>query len=147
MSKFKSELEEKLETLRLELKKVTKEIEVSRNEDQEEDVAISRDLLDKKAIIIRQLNEIEIDLSDTYGRGKSIRPNITEVEIGNSVFLNIKGSTKIITIVTPIQADPGKGYISTKSPLGTALIGKKKGDKVLLETPAGNLSYVILKIE
>lgn len=47
-------------------------------------------------------------------------------------------------IVSFSQADPANNKISDESPVGRALIGHKKGDKVLVEAPAGEF---ILKIE
>jgi len=45
------------------------------------------------------------------------------------------------------EADPLQKKISHESPLGRALLGKKVGDKVEVEAPAGKLTYTILDIE
>ncbi|MDO5448041.1 MAG: transcription elongation factor GreA, partial [Clostridia bacterium] len=50
-------------------------------------------------------------------------------------------------IVGPQQANPLKGRISDESPVGKALLGKKKGSTVTVETPAGMLKYKIVNIE
>ena len=50
-------------------------------------------------------------------------------------------------IVGPPQANPMKGRISDESPVGKALLGKKKGATVSVETPAGVLKYKIVDIE
>jgi transcription elongation factor GreA len=50
------------------------------------------------------------------------------------------------TIVGPVEADPAKGRISLESPVGKALIGRVKGDKVKVKTPSGSRSLVILTI-
>ncbi|MBO4445462.1 MAG: transcription elongation factor GreA [Clostridia bacterium] len=50
-------------------------------------------------------------------------------------------------IVGPQQANPMKGRISDESPVGKALLGKKKGATVSVETPAGILKYKITNIE
>jgi transcription elongation factor GreA len=39
-----------------------------------------------------------------------------------------------------------EGKISDESPLGKALLGKKVGDEVIVDAPAGELRYKILKI-
>ena len=39
-----------------------------------------------------------------------------------------------------------KGKISDESPIGTALLGKKKGDVVTVETPGGSFELKILEI-
>ncbi len=44
------------------------------------------------------------------------------------------------------ESDISKGRISISSPLGKALIGRKPGDEVVLQAPAGKRSYEIIKI-
>jgi transcription elongation factor GreA len=45
------------------------------------------------------------------------------------------------------EADPRSGRISNESPVGNALLGKKAGDVVLVQTPNGSLELKILNIE
>ena len=45
------------------------------------------------------------------------------------------------------EAAPAEGKISNESPIGTALIGRIKGDNVSFSTPKGFMTYKILKIE
>ena len=52
-----------------------------------------------------------------------------------------------IKIVGSTEANSLQGKISNESPVGQALIGKKVGDVVDVETPAGNIRYTVLKIE
>ncbi len=54
---------------------------------------------------------------------------------------------EVYQIVGPQQANPMKGRISDESPVGKALLGKKKGATVTVETPAGMLKYKIVDIE
>lgn len=51
-----------------------------------------------------------------------------------------------ITILTSIEADPGRDLVSNESPMGTALVGHSAGDKVTFDTPDGKKHYKILKI-
>ena len=50
-------------------------------------------------------------------------------------------------IVGSQEADSMNGRISEESPFGKALLGRKVGEEVIVEAPAGNLHYQILKIE
>ena len=50
-------------------------------------------------------------------------------------------------IVGSQEADPMNGRISEESPFGKALLGRKTGEEVIVEAPAGNLHYQIVKIE
>ena len=51
------------------------------------------------------------------------------------------------TLVGTSEADPKKHYISNESPLGKALLGKKKGDAVNVEAPAGIVKIKVLDVE
>lgn len=50
-------------------------------------------------------------------------------------------------IVGSQEADPMNGRISEESPFGRALLGRKDGDEVVVEAPAGSIRYQIVKIE
>ena len=50
-------------------------------------------------------------------------------------------------IVGAKEADPKNGRISNESPFGSALLGGKEGEQVIAETPAGQVSLKIIKIE
>lgn len=70
-----------------------------------------------------------------------------QVDVGCKVTLHIDGKREIFTVVGEWEADPIERKISHESPLGKALLGKKVGDKVEVEAPAGRLLYKILHIE
>lgn len=66
-----------------------------------------------------------------------------EVGIGSTVQVQVNGNTHDFSIVGEWEADPAAKKISHESPLGKALIGKKVGDTVEVEAPAGRVIYVI----
>ncbi|MEX0650017.1 MAG: transcription elongation factor GreA [Candidatus Andersenbacteria bacterium] len=70
----------------------------------------------------------------------------SEVSIGNTVTVDCAGDEKIYRIVGSNEADPLEGKISNESPMGQALLGKKKGEKVRIPTPAGHKECQIKKI-
>ena len=49
-------------------------------------------------------------------------------------------------IVSSAEADPGEAKISDESPVGEALIGKKPGDVIEVEVPAGIVRYQIISV-
>lgn len=49
-------------------------------------------------------------------------------------------------IVGSTEANSLQGKISNESPVGKALIGREVGDKVVVETQAGDITYKVLKI-
>jgi transcription elongation factor GreA len=70
------------------------------------------------------------------------------VGMGSKVTVIEKGSKEEekYQIVGSAEADPTKGRISNESPVGRALMGKKKGDAVVVKTPAGERQLKIVAI-
>jgi len=68
------------------------------------------------------------------------------VKLGSTVTVHIKGKKEVFTVVGEWEADPKEKKISHESPLGKALIGKKVGEKVEVEAPAGTLGYTIVSV-
>jgi len=66
-----------------------------------------------------------------------------EVGIGSMVDVVINGKSHQFSIVGEWEADPAAKKISHESPLGSALMGKKVGDSVEVDAPAGKVVYVI----
>jgi transcription elongation factor GreA len=68
------------------------------------------------------------------------------VEMGHTVTL--KNSKDIVyEITSEEEANPLEGKISPKSPIGSAIMGKKVGDEVEITTPKGKTIYIIKKID
>ncbi len=63
------------------------------------------------------------------------------------LLLDVAKSSKIeYKLVTVEEADVTKGLISTTSPIGRALLGKKVGDEVSVTTPAGVQEYEVVRL-
>ncbi len=69
-----------------------------------------------------------------------------KVSLGSKVELKTGKKTVVYTVVGPVEADPLEGKISNESPIGLALMGKKVGDTVVINTPKGEIEYEIVKI-
>jgi len=71
------------------------------------------------------------------------------VGIGSTVVIQKTGekTERTYQIVGSEEANTKEGKISNKSPLGEALMGKSKGDKVSYETPGGDASCAIVSVE
>ena len=80
------------------------------------------------------IDESEINL-DVVSVGTKLK--IFDHEYEEELEYSIVGST---------EADPAKGKISDESPIGRALLGKKTGDIVDVETPGGVIKIEILSI-
>lgn len=68
------------------------------------------------------------------------------VQIGSTVKVEGADGKEVFTIVGSTEASPREGKISNESPVGRALLGKKKGDSVVVHVPAGDFSYKIVEI-
>lgn len=73
-----------------------------------------------------------------------------EIGLENTVTVQFEedGSTEVYRIVTPIRCNSLQNKISIESPIGKALLGHKKGDKVEVELPNGGSYFLnILAVE
>jgi transcription elongation factor GreA len=71
------------------------------------------------------------------------------VRLGSVVTILEEGadSEETYSIVGAAEANPREGKISHESPIGGALLGHKKGDKVRAKTPGGELVFKIKSIK
>ncbi len=72
-----------------------------------------------------------------------------EVQIGSEVTIRETGSDEDETymIVGAAEANPRDGKISHESPIGSALLGHKKGEEVRVKTPGGVMTFKVKKIK
>ncbi len=75
--------------------------------------------------------------------------DISVVSILSKVTIKNKKNSASVTymLVSEEEADLKLGKISTQSPIGKGLLGKKKGDSAKIKTPAGEMEFEIVKIE
>lgn len=69
------------------------------------------------------------------------------IDVGSKVTIRNGTIERIFQIVGGYESDPRMGKISIYSPLGKALHGKRKNEKVDVTTPQGTVTYIILQIE
>ena len=71
------------------------------------------------------------------------------VSILSKVTIKNKKNSASFTymLVSEEEADLKAGKISTQSPIGKGLLGKKKGDSAKIKTPAGDIEFEIVNIE
>jgi transcription elongation factor GreA len=82
----------------------------------------------------RLLDETKIDTS--------IVSILSKVTIKNKK----NGASFTYMLVSEEEADLKAGKISTQSPIGKGLLGKKKGDSAKIKTPAGDIEFEIVSI-
>jgi len=77
---------------------------------------------------------------------KSSDSNPNVVEIGDTITAKKDGEHITYTIVGSNEANPAEGRISNESPIGTAFLGKSKGDTFSVQTPKGAAEFTVLDI-
>ena len=92
-----------------------------------------------------RLNELKILMR--FGEVVEPKASSGQVQIGKVVKLTNGKDFFEYKIVGRLEGDPLNGKISEVSPMGSALFGKREGDKVEVETPDGKISYEIIKIK
>lgn len=145
----KEQLEQELENLKLVRRpEVVERIKIARSygdlsENSEYDAA-----KDEQAFVEGQIQILETkiryaEIIDSEAVAKD------EVAIGKTVVVQEVNTTDqdIYHIVGAAGADIFSGRISNESPIAQALIGKKTGDIVTIESPAGSYDVEILSVE
>lgn len=81
--------------------------------------------------------------------GEEAHAHSDVVRLGSTVVLKDLefGDLLEYTLVGTVEADPAKNKISNESPVGKAIIGKKKGDVVEVEAPVGSIKYEIVDVK
>lgn len=69
------------------------------------------------------------------------------VDIGSVVTVQLGDKTHTYTIVGGYESDPTRHTVSQISPLGKALLGKRKTDTAIVQAPAGSITYTIISVE
>jgi transcription elongation factor GreA len=91
---------------------------------------------------IQEIEEIlkEVEIVANHASGN-------QIELGTSVTVEVNGKKELFQIVGEFEADPMSKKLSHTSPIGQALIGKKQGEWVEVEVPAGKIKYKIVEIK
>lgn len=141
-SKIVREIEEREGITR---KEIADEIDKARQQGD-----LSENAAYKAAIEAKEFNENKIEqLKEQLANSEIIEwNNLSTVGIGKKVELENSSNknTVVYTIVGHNEADPIMRKISLDSPIGEAIVGKKVGDKVTVNTPSGEIVFTIKKI-
>ena len=140
------ELEEELNDLKTsERPKVIEAIKEARAQGDLSENADYDAARNKQAEVEARIKEIEYMLANAKIIEKS---GSHIVELGSNVdILYVDDEEKeSYSIVGSMEADPFANKISNESPIGKAIIGKKEGDIVDIESPTGNYQIKIVKV-
>ena len=103
---------------------------------------------EQRSYLEGQIRDLEETLKSAVILDKK-RGATLKAGIGDSVVLYdpTSGLELCYMLVAPKEVDPGRGRISTASPIGKAIIGRSKGESVEVVAPAGKIRYEIKRIE
>ena len=94
-----------------------------------------------------RIDELEIILKNAVVIRENVKTANHAVKLGSTVTLHSNGKKEIFTVVGEWEADPMNKKISHESPLGKVLLGKRVGEKVQVEAPAGKITYAIIGVK
>ena len=101
----------------------------------------------QQAFLEGRIQEIEKMLEMAEIIDEEAAQGSKEIRIGSTVSLKTKDNKRRkYQVVGAAETNPAEGRISDESPLGQALLGKKRGDKVKIEAPGGVVEMTITSI-
>ena len=104
------------------------------------------DAKNEQGMVEARIAEISHILSEATVVSAPKRSN--KVNIGSTVTVEMSGKERVFTIVGAAESDVAANKISNESPVGSALIGHKKGDELKAIGPTGReIEMKIIKIE
>ena len=140
--------EELAELIQVKLPKIIERVSNAREQGDLSENADYQSAKDEQSIVQARIDEIEEILS----KAKVVknRKQTNTVAMGSKVTVTKMGKVKkklTFTVVGEFESNPEEGKISSSSPVGLALLGKKKGEDIVVKAPAGELHYHIEEIQ
>lgn len=121
-------------------------LEESRREDSDEDDANLGVIASEKESIEKRIKEISqiLDNYEILEEGKKCEP--TKIQLGSTVKVKERDRILEFKLVSSLEADPLKNYISEDSPIGKKLLKAKKGDTITVIVRTNIIRYKILEV-
>ena len=142
------QLEEELDFLKGEKRKeIAEKIKVARSYGDLSENSEYDDAKNEQAILEARIVTIEATLKNAVLINEDDMNN-EQIHIGSKIKVeNIKmGKTFDYKIVGSNESNPREGKISDESPIGIALLGRKVGDVIEVDAPAGVIALRVLEI-
>lgn len=147
-TKIKKKLQAEIAALEHELhNELPKEIKVARAHGDLSENAEYKYAKERQGYVAARLGQLHKRMADLSLLNLNNLPKDRAAYGSRIIVLDIAKETKVeYKLVTVEEADAAKGLISTTSPIGRALLGKKKGDEVKVTTPAGIKEYEVVEL-
>jgi transcription elongation factor GreA len=146
--KIKKKLKDEIAALEHELHdELPKEIKVARAHGDLSENAEYKYAKERQSYVAARLAQLHQRMANLSMLNLSNLPKDRAAYGSRLVVLDIAKETQVeYKLVTVEEADVDQGLISTTSPIGRALLGKKVGDEVKVTTPAGLREYEVVKL-
>ena len=141
----KQKLEEELSGLTARRPEVAERIEKAKEQGDLKENAEYHDAKDAQGMMEARIRDIQNTLNQAQIIEKSKNSDI--VSLGSKIIVEVGGEERAYEIVGANEADPTQRKISNDSPLGREFFGRKKGDIIEIEVPAGKMIYKIKEIK
>lgn len=139
--KLKKELEERIGPKRIE---IARRIETAKELGDLSENAEYAEAKDEQAFNDGRIGELTALLKNVTVVKNS--EDKCKIGMGSKITACTENKAREFIIVSFNEANPSEGKISNESPLGIAFLGKKKGDKITVNTPRGTVIYEILEV-
>ena len=143
----KFELIEEMKNLQeVKLEEIADRLEQSRNDDFNDDDIQLGEILEERETVETRIDEISeiLNNAEIIKDKDYCEPNL--VDIGSTVKLKQDKRIFDVKLVSSLEADPEKNYISDKSPLGKALLKSESGDTVKVKIRGNTTEYKVLEV-
>ena len=144
LEKLEQELHELSTTRRAEVAEAIREAQelgTARIDGQYEDAK------NQQAFLEGRIQKIEKMLERAQLIDEDAAHHSKEVRVGSTVTVKLRsGSRQKFQLVGPVEASPSEGRISHESPVGQALLGKKRNDRVRVSAPGGDTTMTIVSV-
>jgi transcription elongation factor GreA len=146
--KIKKKLQDEIAVLEHELHSdLPKEIMTARAHGDLKENAEYKYAKERQSFVSARLGQLHQRLADISMLNLNNLPKDRAAYGSRILVRDVAKSSKIeYKLVTVEEADAAKGLISTTSPIGRALLGKKVGDEVSVTTPAGIKEYEVVRL-
>ena len=146
--KIKQKLKDEIAALEHELhSELPKEIKIARAHGDLSENAEYKYAKERQSYVSARLGQLHQRMANLSMMNLSNLPKDRAAYGSRLVVLDTEKDSKIsYKLVTVEEADAAQGMISTSSPIGRALLGKKVGDEVRVTTPAGVKNYEVVEL-
>lgn len=146
--KIKKKLQDEIATLEHELhSELPNEIKIARAHGDLSENAEYKYAKERQSYVSARLGQLHQRMANLSLMNLNNLPKDRAAYGSRIVVLDTEKDSKVTyKLVTIEEADAAKGMISTSSPIGRALLGKKVGDEVSVTTPAGVKNYEVVEL-